>query len=80
MKGRVVRWQSTIVIGEIFKTEAELRSPLAFMVGLFFECEVEGGSSETSVDFQRTTRHYISEDSTLHNHRCENLILILFKT
>jgi hypothetical protein len=25
-------------------------------------------SSETSVDFQRTT-----EDSTLHNHRCENL-------
>jgi hypothetical protein len=30
-------------------------------------------SSETSVDFQRTTRRYIPEDSTLHNHRCENL-------
>jgi hypothetical protein len=30
-------------------------------------------SSETSVDFQRTTRRYITEDSTLHNHRCENL-------
>jgi hypothetical protein len=30
-------------------------------------------SSETSVNFQRTTRRYISEDSTLHNHRCENL-------
>jgi hypothetical protein len=30
-------------------------------------------SSETSVDFQRTTRHDIPEDSTLHNHRCENL-------
>jgi hypothetical protein len=28
--------------------------------------------SETSVDFQRTTRQYIPEDSALHNHRCEN--------
>jgi hypothetical protein len=31
-------------------------------------------SSETSVDFQRTTRRYIPEDRTLRNHRCENLI------
>jgi hypothetical protein len=30
-------------------------------------------SSETSVASQRTTRRYIPEDSTLHNHRCENL-------
>jgi hypothetical protein len=30
-------------------------------------------SSETSVDFQRTTRRYITEDRTLHNHRFENL-------
>jgi hypothetical protein len=30
-------------------------------------------ASETSVDTQRTTRRYIPEDSTLHNHRCENL-------
>jgi hypothetical protein len=30
-------------------------------------------SSETSVDFQRTTRRYIPEERTLHNHRCENL-------
>jgi hypothetical protein len=30
-------------------------------------------SSETSVDFQRTTRRYIPEDSTLYNHRCEHL-------
>jgi hypothetical protein len=30
-------------------------------------------SSERSVDFQRTTRRYIPEDSSLHNHRCENL-------
>jgi hypothetical protein len=28
--------------------------------------------TETSVDFQRTTRRYIP-DGTLHNHRCENL-------
>jgi hypothetical protein len=27
--------------------------------------------SETSIDFQRTTLRYISEDRTLHNHRCE---------
>jgi hypothetical protein len=31
-------------------------------------------SSETSVDTHRTTRRYIPEDGTLHNHRCENLI------
>jgi hypothetical protein len=30
-------------------------------------------SSETLVDFQRTTRRYISDDSTLHYHRCEIL-------
>jgi hypothetical protein len=30
-------------------------------------------SSETSVDNQRSTRRYIPEDGTLHNHRCENL-------
>jgi hypothetical protein len=29
-------------------------------------------SSETSVDFQRTTR-YIPEHRNLHNHRCENI-------
>jgi hypothetical protein len=30
-------------------------------------------SSETSVGTQRTTRRYIPEDGTFHNHRCENL-------
>jgi hypothetical protein len=30
-------------------------------------------SSETSVETQRTTRRYIPEDDTLHDHRCENL-------
>jgi hypothetical protein len=29
-------------------------------------------SFETSVEFQRTTWRYIPEDSTLHNHLCEN--------
>jgi hypothetical protein len=29
--------------------------------------------SETLVDFQRTTRHCILQDGTLHNYRCENL-------
>jgi hypothetical protein len=35
-------------------------------------------SSETSVDFQRIARRYIPEDSTLHNHRCENLKSYMF--
>jgi hypothetical protein len=30
-------------------------------------------SSETSIEFQRTTLRYIPEASTLHNHRCDNL-------
>jgi hypothetical protein len=30
-------------------------------------------SSETLVDTQRTTRHYIPEDGIFHNYRCENL-------
>jgi hypothetical protein len=30
-------------------------------------------SSETSVDTRRTTRCYIPEDGTIHNHRSENL-------
>jgi hypothetical protein len=30
-------------------------------------------SSETSVDSQRTTRRYIPEGGTLHNHRGEHL-------
>jgi hypothetical protein len=30
-------------------------------------------SSETSVDFQRTTWRYIPEDRTIHNNWCENL-------
>jgi hypothetical protein len=29
-------------------------------------------SSDTSVEFQRSTRCYIPEGRTLHDHRCEN--------
>jgi hypothetical protein len=37
-------------------------------------------SSETLVDFQRTTRLYIPEDSTLDNHRCENCKIVQLLT
>jgi hypothetical protein len=42
--------------------------------GLFFEPE-DGGDMflRNVVDFRCTTRRYIPQDSTLHNHRCENL-------
>jgi hypothetical protein len=39
----------------------------------------EAGSKESSLHLQgssETTRRYIAEDSTLHNHRCENLELL----
>jgi hypothetical protein len=43
-------------------------------LGFFFDPEMEARcSSETSVDFQRTTRRYISEDRTFNNYHCENL-------
>jgi hypothetical protein len=34
---------------------------------------LHSGSSDTSVDFQRTTRRCMPEDRILHNHRSENL-------
>jgi hypothetical protein len=36
-------------------------------------------SSETSVDFQRTTRRCIPEGSTHHNHFCENPKILLYR-
>jgi hypothetical protein len=42
---------------------------------LIFLLPGNGGDifSTTSVDFERTTRRYISDDGTVHNHRCETL-------
>jgi hypothetical protein len=41
-----------------------------FLLGLYFDPEIEATYlSETSVDFQRTTRRYISEDKTIQHER-----------
>jgi hypothetical protein len=40
-----------------------------FLIGTLFDPE----DGWKSVDFQRTTRRYIPENRTLHNHLCENL-------
>jgi hypothetical protein len=48
----------------------------AFLLGSPFNLKI-------SVSFQRATRHYISENGTLHNHLCENLkrhLLLFFCT
>jgi hypothetical protein len=58
---RESRWQAELC----------LISCLAYASNLKIEATC---SSETSVDFERTTRRYIPEDKTLHNHRCENLV------
>jgi hypothetical protein len=36
-------------------------------------CELNRSSSETSIQFTRSTRHHIPEDFTPHSHRRENL-------
>jgi hypothetical protein len=54
----------------LFVTCFMLVSCLAYSSALKMEATC---SSETSVDFHRNTRRYISEDITIHNHRCENL-------
>jgi hypothetical protein len=41
-----------------------------FLLGLFFDREDRCDMFLRNI---RTTRRYIPEDSTLHNHRCENL-------
>jgi hypothetical protein len=50
-------------------------SHAGFCIGLFFNPE-DGGNiflRKVGFDFAQTTRRYIPEDRTLHNHRCENL-------
>jgi hypothetical protein len=50
------------------------KKPTCVFLGLFFKPEgLARCSSETSGDFQRTTRSYIPEGRTPHNYRCENL-------
>jgi hypothetical protein len=45
-----------------------------FLPDLFVDSEDVGGMFlKISVDFQATAQYYITEDITLHNHRCENL-------
>jgi hypothetical protein len=52
---------------------------VGFLPGLFFGPEAGGDIFlRNVVDFQQTTQHYIPEDNTLHNHRCENLKLLPF--
>jgi hypothetical protein len=47
---------------------------LVSSLGLFFDSEDEGDMFlRKLVDFKLTIRHYILEDRTLHNHRCEDL-------
>jgi hypothetical protein len=67
---KIIDWESSLYLLVIFiTTRTQYRTSL------------KGGplkieaicSFETSVEFKRTTRCYIPEDSTLHNHRCENL-------
>jgi hypothetical protein len=48
------------------------------LLAFLFELKMEATySSEASVDFQRTTRRYIPEDRTLHDHRCKNITFYL---
>jgi hypothetical protein len=44
-----------------------------FLLGLLFNSEDEGNIFLQNVYFHQTTRRYIPEDRTLHNHHCENL-------
>jgi hypothetical protein len=60
------RWQASLCLPPAFT----LVSCSAYSPTLKMEAIC---SSEMSVNFQRTTRRYIPEDSTLHNHCCENL-------
>jgi hypothetical protein len=74
----VVPWKSTDVSEEYIASIFRLCLPLAFKVDSYsayssiLKMEVIC-SSETSVDFQRTTWLYIPEGRTLHNQGCANL-------
>jgi hypothetical protein len=59
------------------KPACHLLSHRSFAQLIFSALNMEAVCSfETSDDIQRTTRRYIPEDGTRHNHRCEKLILL----
>jgi hypothetical protein len=68
LQGRISKWCHLLVRWIL----AELIFPTLKMEAI--------SASETSADTQRTSRRYIPEDGTLHNHRCENLISYRFYT
>jgi hypothetical protein len=54
--------------------ESRWQAELVYCSAYFSTLRMEAiCSSETSVDFQWNIRRSIPEDSTLNNHRCENL-------
>jgi hypothetical protein len=65
-----------LVYNAVLATRFTLDSCLAYSATLKMEAT---WSSETSDNFPRITRHCIPEDTTLHNHRCENLRSIVQK-
>jgi hypothetical protein len=65
-------------LGGTYRLHLQGRMPLAsrwFLAQIIFSTvKMEAiCSSEMSVDTQRTTRRYIPEIGTLHNHRCADL-------
>jgi hypothetical protein len=61
-----------IALKRLYSIQFKSQISLMFLKIIYFDVE-SARSSETSVVFQRTTRHYIPEDRTLHCHRCENV-------
>jgi hypothetical protein len=66
-----VIWTALYVMSHRFSTR--LKSSVFWDIMPCSLLKVSWCSSETSVDFQWTAWHYISENRTLHNHHCENL-------
>jgi hypothetical protein len=62
-------WWVNLIFQTLLATCFKLVSCFAYSSALKREAAC---SSEMSVDFRRTTRHYIPEDRALRNHRCEN--------
>jgi hypothetical protein len=67
-----MKFDLNVILMLVFVEKMFARWLLAELISSTLKME-EICSSETSVETQRTTRRYISEDGTLHNHRSENL-------